>query len=159
MGIKKIFEPFSGVGGIAIHLCEHFEEYIVNDLDPNKLRMLQHNMKVYQKSLNRLKFINSDFLLVEPFATDAILICPPWGGVNTDSYATTDPDELMKPKLTDILLHAKNFSTEIMLQMPKQTNLGHLITIFSKVGLYPVFTVEKIMTNHKCSQLFFYLGS
>ena len=61
-GVKKIFEPFSGIGGIAIHLCEHFDEYIVNDIDPNKLRMLQHNMKVYNKSLNRLKFINLDFL-------------------------------------------------------------------------------------------------
>ena len=43
--------------------------------------------------------------------------------------------------------------------MPKQTNLGHLIRIFNKVGLTPIFTVEKIMTNNKCSQLFFYLGS
>lgn len=43
--------------------------------------------------------------------------------------------------------------------MPKQTNFGHLIHVFSKVGLAPIFTVEKIMTNNKCSQLFFYLGS
>jgi tRNA G26 N,N-dimethylase Trm1 len=62
IGVKKIFEPFSGVGGIAIHLCDHFEEYIVNDIDPNKLKMLQHNMKIYNKSLNRLKYINKDFL-------------------------------------------------------------------------------------------------
>ena len=52
-----------------------------------------------------------DFLQVEPFVTDALIICPPWGGVNTESYADSDPDLLMKPKLTDILLHAKKFST------------------------------------------------
>ena len=115
-------------------------------------------MKIYQKSLNRLKFINSDFLQVEPFATDALIICPPWGGIDTESYSTTDPDLLMRPKLSDILLHAKKFSSEIMLQMPKQTNLGHLIHTFNKVGLTPIFTVENIMTNNKCSQLFFYLG-
>lgn len=46
-----------------------------------------------------------------------------------------------------------------MLQLPKQTNIGHLVRIFNKVGLAPLFTVEKIMTNEKCSQLFFYLGS
>jgi trimethylguanosine synthase len=31
--ITKIFEPFSGIGGIAIHLCDSFQEYIVNDID------------------------------------------------------------------------------------------------------------------------------
>jgi hypothetical protein len=147
------------VGGIAIHLCDSFEEYIVNDLDPQKLRMLKHNMKVYEKSLSKLKFINQDFLEVQPFETDALIICPPWGGIHTEDYATADPDDLMKPKLTDILLHAKKFTTDIMLQLPKQTNIGRLIRIFRRVGLAPIFTVEKVMTNGKCSQLFFYLGS
>ena len=64
----------------------------------------------------------------------------------------------MTPKLTHILLHAKKFTSQIMLQMPKQTNLGLLIRTFNLVGLAPLFTVEKIMTNGKCSQLFFYLG-
>ena len=65
----------------------------------------------------------------------------------------------MKPKLTDILLHAQKFSGEMLLQMPKQTNIGRLIRVFKKVGLTPIFTIEKIMTNEKCSQLFFYLGN
>lgn len=43
--------------------------------------------------------------------------------------------------------------------MPKQTNVGKIIRIFNKVGLSPIFTIEKIMTNEKCSQLFFYLGT
>lgn len=109
--------------------------------------MLQHNMKVYNKNLNRLKFINKDFLDVEPFQTDALIICPPWGGINTNDYLTEDPDNLMKPKLTDILVHAKKFCGDILLQMPKQTNIGHLIRIFKKLDLGPIFTVEKIMTN------------
>ena len=121
--------------------------------------MMKNNMKVYDKSLNRLKFINSDFLQVEPFETDALIICPPWGGINTELYATTNPDELMTPKLSDILIHAQKFAKNIMLQMPKQTNIGELIKVFKAVGLNPIFTVEKIMTNKRCSQLFFYLGS
>lgn len=47
----------------------------------------------------------------------------------------------------------------MLLQMPKQTNLGHLVRILQRVGLSTVFTVEKILTNGKCSQLFIYLGS
>jgi hypothetical protein len=53
----------------------------------------------------------------------------------------------MKPKLSDILIHAQKFSKEIMLQMPKQTNIGKLIRVFQRVGLSPIFTIEKIMTN------------
>lgn len=65
----------------------------------------------------------------------------------------------MRPKLSDILRHARKFAGEILLQMPKQTNLGHLVRILQQVGLSTVFTVEKILTNGKCSQLFIYLGS
>lgn len=65
----------------------------------------------------------------------------------------------MRPRLSDILRHARQFAGEILLQMPKQTNLGHLVRILQQVGLSTVFTVEKILTNNKCSQLFIYLGS
>lgn len=65
----------------------------------------------------------------------------------------------MAPKLSDILIHAQKFAGEMLLQLPKQTNLGNLIRVIQSVGLRPIFTVEKIMTNGKCSQLFFYLGS
>jgi len=109
--------------------------------------MLKHNMRIYGKSVNKLKFINKDFLEVEPFSTDALIICPPWGGIGTDLYSYADPDDIMKPKLSHILIHAKKFSGEIMLQMPKHTNIGKLIRIFQNVGLCPIFTVEKILTN------------
>jgi hypothetical protein len=121
--------------------------------------MLRHNLSVYEKNPSRLKFINEDFLKIEPFQTDALIICPPWGGIQTEDYAGGDLDSLMTPKLSDILLHAKKFAGEILLQMPKQTNIGNLIRIFQQVGMQPIFTVEKIKTNGKCSQLFFYLGS
>ena len=45
--IKKVFEPFCGVGGIAIHIADKFEEYIINDIDRKKIKMLRHNLKVY----------------------------------------------------------------------------------------------------------------
>lgn len=88
----RIFEPFCGVGGIAIHLADAFEEYIVNDIDPEKLSMLRHNLSLYQKSPHALKFINQDFLQVEPFRTDALILCPPWGGIETEAYGSVDPD-------------------------------------------------------------------
>jgi len=121
--------------------------------------MLKHNLKIYGKNPNRLTCLNEDFLNVEPFQTDALIICPPWGGIDTEQYATHNLDELMTPKLTDILVHASKFSSNIMLQMPKQTNLQNLIRTIHGAGLKAICTVEKIMTNSRLSQLFIYLGS
>lgn len=43
--------------------------------------MLKHNLEVYKKNACRMQFMNKDFLLVEPFKTDLLIICPPWGGI------------------------------------------------------------------------------
>ena len=65
--------------------------------------MLEHNMNVYNRIKNTLKIINLDFLKMEPFSTDAIILCPPWGGTKITDYATKDLDELIEPKLSLIL--------------------------------------------------------
>jgi hypothetical protein len=64
----------------------------------------------------------------------------------------------MNPRLTDILNHAKKFCSNIMLQMPKNTNIDNLIKVIQNCEYYPLFTIEKIMTNGKNSQLFIYFG-
>ena len=60
---------------------------------------------------------------MEPFATDAMIICPPWGGVNISEYSKRNLDEIMKPKLSDMIEHALQFCKRIMLQMPKNTKI------------------------------------
>lgn len=64
----------------------------------------------------------------------------------------------MHPKLSDILNHAKKFGSKIMLQMPKNTNIDNLIKVIHQCDMYPLFTIEKILTNGKVSQLFVYFG-
>lgn len=102
-GVNKVCEPFCGVGGIAVHLGDQFTEYIVNDLDEEKISMLKENLKVYGKKSEKITFKNFDFLKLAPFKTDAIILCPPWGGVSIKEYTRKDPDTLMKPKLSEIL--------------------------------------------------------
>jgi Tfp pilus assembly protein PilO len=65
----------------------------------------------------------------------------------------------MEPKLSDIMFHAMKFSDNIMLQMPKNTNIENLLKIFHKCSIRPMITIEKILTNGKVSQLFIYIGS
>jgi hypothetical protein len=64
----------------------------------------------------------------------------------------------MYPKLSDILNHGLKFSKNIMLQMPKNTNIENLLKVFIECNITPIFTIEKIMTNTKVSQLFIYIG-
>lgn len=97
--------------------------------------MLEHNLEVYGKNTSMLTILNQDFLDVEPFQTDAVIICPPWGGIETSHYASSPLDDIMRPPLTLILTHATNFSPNILLQMPKQTNIRNLITVAHQANL------------------------
>lgn len=60
---------------------------------------------------------------MEPFSTDAIILCPPWGGTNITDYKTKDLDDLISPKLSLILEHAVKFTNNIILQLPKTTQV------------------------------------
>lgn len=81
-GVKKLLEPFCGAGGISVHAAGRFEHFMVNDIDSSKIKMLKNNLSVYGKGLNLLTIQNKDAFQLKPYEVDAVLICPPWGGIN-----------------------------------------------------------------------------
>jgi len=85
--------------------------------------MLKNNLKVYNKKPQSLSYFCEDFLQIEPFQTDTVIMCPPWGGIELSQYSYRDLDELMFPKLSEILIHGLKFSKNIVLQMPRNTNI------------------------------------
>ena len=109
--------------------------------------MLKNNLGVYGKGLNQLKILNKDVFAIQPFDMDCVIICPPWGGMNSEEYASRDLDEIMVPKLSDIINHCKKFSSNMILQMPKNTNLKNLIKVINLCNLCPLIRVEKIFLN------------
>lgn len=64
----------------------------------------------------------------------------------------------MVPKLSDILNHFKKFSKNMILQMPKNTNLRNLLNVINMCNLSPLLKIEKIMVDGRMSQLFIYIG-
>lgn len=44
--------------------------------------MLKNNLSVYGKGLNLLTIHNKDYAKIKPTPVDAVMICPPWGGIN-----------------------------------------------------------------------------
>ena len=103
--------------------------------------MLKNNLSVYAKGLNLLTIHNRDYAEIKPCQVDAVLICPPWGGMDVGEYCYKDLDEIMKPKLSDILTHCKKFSRNIMLQMPKTTNIQNLLKIINLCFLNPIIKI------------------
>ncbi len=65
----------------------------------------------------------------------------------------------MPIKLSEILRKAFQYTWNIMLQMPKYTNLTRLVEYIQKSGIPPLFTIEKIISNNNVEQIFIYLGS
>lgn len=157
-GVTSVFEPFSGVGGLSIHFSGNFSPLLVNDIDKEKIKMLKNNLRVYGKGLNLLKFMNKDIFDIPPSNYDCAVVCPPWGGINISEYSSKDLDEIMRPQLSLILTHCKQFSQNMVIQMPKNTNLKNLMKVVNMCNICPLVKIEKIMVNGKSSQLFVYLG-
>ena len=65
---------------------------MVNDIDQSKLNKLKCNIGVYGKKEFYIKENAIDFLQMEQFETDVMIICPPWGGVNVTEYSKKDLD-------------------------------------------------------------------
>lgn len=143
-----------------MHFAGRFKQLVVNDLDPNKVAMLRNNLSVYGKGLNHIKFMNKDVFAIQPtFKVDCVVVCPPWGGIDISEYASRDLDEIMVPRLSDILNHCRNFSENMILQMPKNTNLKNLLKVINMNNMCPMIRIEKILVDSKLSQLFIYIGN
>ena len=50
------------------------------------------------------------------------------------------------------------FSQNIILQMPKNTNISNLVKTINLCFIKPLIKIEKIQINEKLSQLLVYLG-
>jgi tRNA G10 N-methylase Trm11 len=104
--------------------------------------MLKNNLGVYGKGFNLVNFMNKDALDIQPYAVDAVLIFPPWGGPSrTEEYSYRDIDEIMVPKLSEILNHFKKFSKNMVLQMPKNTNIKNILKIINLCYINPIIKI------------------
>lgn len=65
----------------------------------------------------------------------------------------------MHPKLSDIILHARRFSENMILQMPKNTNIINLSKVINDSYGPAIFSIDQILLNSKGSQLYIFLGS
>ncbi|TDH72868.1 hypothetical protein CCR75_006387 [Bremia lactucae] len=76
-----VIDPFSGCGGNVIQLAMTCKQVIAIDIDPEKIRMAQHNAAIYGVA-HKIEFIVGNSIDIIPqLKADAIFLSPPWGGV------------------------------------------------------------------------------
>lgn len=71
---------------MAVHLSCIAHQYLVNDLDSIKIEMLKNNLAVYGVDQSNIHFRADDFMKIQPFKCDLVILCPPWGGTNLGLY-------------------------------------------------------------------------
>lgn len=81
-----VVDPFCGCGGNAIQQALHDPAgaVLAIDIDPWKVEMARHNAYLYGVR-DRIQFIVGDAMVLLPrLRADAVLLSPPWGGVDYD---------------------------------------------------------------------------
>ncbi len=81
--INTIFDMTAGLGGNTISFCKYFDNVIASEIDHERFKILENNMKNYN-------YQNYELLIGDSIAQlstlkkeiDAVFIDPPWGGPN-----------------------------------------------------------------------------
>ena len=75
-------DAFAGIGGNTIQLARTCRRVISIELNEQRLRMLQHNSKIYKVD-HKIDCICGDSTKLLPsMKADVVLLAPPWGGVD-----------------------------------------------------------------------------
>ena len=89
-----VIDAFAGIGGNTIQLARTCRRVISIELNPQRLRMLQHNSKIYKVD-HKIDCICGDSTkLLSSMKADVVLLAPPWGGVD---YAKKEEFNIASP--------------------------------------------------------------
>lgn len=120
-----VIDAFTGIGGCAIAYARAGKHVTAIELDPNRLKMAEHNARIYGVS-DLITFIQGDFFEVAPaIQADAINLDPPWGG---PSYKERGVFKLenFSPDGNKLLSFALSHADEVLLRVPRIFDMDEL---------------------------------
>ncbi|XP_058827251.1 trimethylguanosine synthase-like [Topomyia yanbarensis] len=122
-----IVDAFCGCGGNSIQFAFTCNQMIAIDIDPNKIKMAEHNAKTYGVA-DKIKFINGDFLkLASNLHADVLFMSPPWGGPNYSKHKIFDIEcSLIPVSATELMSKARQVSRNIAIYLPRNSNTQQL---------------------------------
>lgn len=150
-----VVDPFSGCGGNIIQLARVCKHVIAIEIDPLKVRMAQHNARIYGVS-DKIEWIIGDATQVLPHVrADAVFLSPPWGGLTYSRDAFQLDDMCINGVSgTALFALARQVSNNIAYYVPKTTPAAAL------EALAPTETVEceRIFLNKQLKVVTAYYG-
>ncbi|TMW66187.1 hypothetical protein Poli38472_003952 [Pythium oligandrum] len=122
-----IVDPFSGCGGNIIQFAKTCRQVIAIEIDPEKIRMAQHNARIYGVA-DRIEWINGDATEILPkLKADVVFLSPPWGGMNYNRNQF-DIDKMLVGDTTgtELFQMARSVAPNVVYYMPKTTPVADL---------------------------------
>ena len=129
----NVIDAFAGWGGNIIQFGRFSNRVFGCEIDQTKIEYCQHNWKIY--GVENYKVLLKDYL--ESNANDydnkqinAVFLSPPWGGVGytqMEKYKF----EYMHPNFNDILTKSLEFTRNLILYIPRNTDVEEICSVLS----------------------------
>lgn len=128
-----VLDAFAGCGGNIIQFGKRCTKVYGCDIDQTKINYCQNNCKIY--GVSNYKVLLKDYL--EATAKDfdnkkinAVFLSPPWGGTGYTQMHKYK-FEYMHPNFNDTLSKSLEFTKNLILYIPRNTDLTELCSILS----------------------------
>eukprot|EP01102_Stenamoeba_stenopodia_P009005 TRINITY_DN2641_c0_g1_i3.p1 TRINITY_DN2641_c0_g1~~TRINITY_DN2641_c0_g1_i3.p1 ORF type:complete len:505 (+),score=163.31 TRINITY_DN2641_c0_g1_i3:32-1516(+) len=160
LSCEVLVDAFCGVGGNTIQLARTCKKVIAIDIDEERLKMCQHNAKVYGV-YDRIEFIHGDYLsLIPKLSANIVFLSPPWGG---PEYASLDTFPLKSIKIGDVdgvELFKKTLSitSNIAYYLPRNINKSDLPSL-AALTTQKACDIEENFLNFRMKAVTAYFGS
>ena len=130
---STILDAFCGCGGNVIYLSKKFNKVIANDLFIEKINMTKNNTKIYDCP-NNIEYHVEDFLKLnlKGEKIDYVFLSPPWGGPEYKNDGVYSLKKWITPDIDKIIQKSFKMSKNIILYLPRNTDLKELANIIYK---------------------------
>ncbi|NWI35585.1 TGS1 synthase, partial [Picathartes gymnocephalus] len=145
-----IVDAFCGVGGNAIQFALTSKRVIAIDIDPEKLRLAQHNAGVYGVA-ERIDFLCGDFMaLAAGLRADVVFLSPPWGGPDYASAEIFDIQSMICPDG-----YPFQITNNIVYFLPRNADINQVASLAGPGGKVEI---EQNFLNNKLKTITAYFG-
>lgn len=135
--LSSVVDAFCGSGGNTIQFSNFCEKVYAIDIDEKKIELCKNNVRVYKCDDQKIEFINSDYLKINTshsnLKSECVFLSPPWGGMD---YSKTEKYSLKKwvyPDINEILKTSLQISQNLILYLPRNTDIQELFSLISDV--------------------------
>lgn len=131
-GKKTVIDCFAGVGGntIAFAKADKIERVFAIENDPDKMKCLKHNLKLYGVDRKVFPVTGDVFKMLQSYKSlkteSMIFASPPWGGPDYSQEQVFDLNAMKPYNLEKLVTAMRKITSEIVLYLPRNSDLNQI---------------------------------